>query len=86
MTNLDVSCAESLFVSIGTTGEAKVLRDMELQVDIDEELAAECTPPVQPVEPEPEVTPASGCACSGGSSVSIMWLLAFGVRRRRRRR
>ena len=86
MTNLDVSCAESLFVSIGTTGEAKVLRDIELQVDIDEDLAAECIPPAPPVEPQPEATPASGCACSGGSSVGIMWLLAFGLRRRRRRR
>ena len=88
MTNLDVSCPQPLFVSIGTTGDGTVLRNIELQVDVDEDLAADCVlPEPEPPAPEPEEkpVPASGCTCSGITPSGLLWLvLAAGVRRRRR--
>ena len=86
MTNLDVSCPQPLFVSIGTTGDGTVLRNIELQVDVDEDLAADCVLPEPPApEPEEKPVPASGCTCSGITPSGLLWLvLAAGVRRRRR--
>jgi hypothetical protein len=83
MMDLDLSCGETLFVSLGTTGAAKVLRDIELQAVIDDDLAAECDPPptgVPPVDP----VPAEGCGCSGDLASTWLWLLPMiGLRRRR---
>ena len=87
MTNLDLSCAQDLYVSIGTTGSASVLRDIQLQVDIDDDLAEDCIPPTPPVSPvDDSPVPASGCTCSGSAPISLVWLLAGTAVSRRRRR
>ena len=87
MTNLDLSCAQDLYVSIGTTGAGTVLRNIELQVDIDDDLAADCIPPTPPAPPvDDSPVPASGCACSGSAPISLVWLLASAALLRRRRR
>jgi hypothetical protein len=83
MMDLDLSCGETLFVSLGTTGAAKVLRDIELQAVIDDDLAAECDPPPTGVPPADPV-PAEGCGCSGDLASTWLWLLPMiGLRRRR---
>ncbi len=84
MLDLDLSCGEALYVSLGTTGAATVLRDIELQAVVDEDLAAECEPPT-PTQPlTPPAVPAQGCGCTGGPASSLLWLLPLiGLRRRK---
>jgi hypothetical protein len=83
MLDLDLSCAETLYVSLGTTGAGKVLRELQLNVVIDEELAQECASIEAPIVPEVEPVPADGCGCNGGLAGNVLWLLSLlGLRRR----
>jgi hypothetical protein len=83
MLDLDLSCAETLYVSLGTTGAGKVLRELQLNVVIDEELAQECASIEAPIVPVVEPVPADGCGCNGGLAGNVLWLLSLlGLRRR----
>jgi hypothetical protein len=85
MLDLDLSCAETLYVSLGTTGAGKVLRELQLNVVIDDELAQECASVEPPLTPTPEPIPADGCGCNGGLAGNLLWLLPLlGLRRRLR--
>jgi hypothetical protein len=82
ITDLDLACAAQLIVSLGTTGSARVLEDIQLFADIDDDLAAECNPPAPPPVAAP--APAEGCNCGSAPAIGL-WAFALiaGLRRRR---
>jgi hypothetical protein len=84
ISGLDRSCSETLFITVGSSGPAAILRDIDFQFDLDPELAAQCVP--DPVVPMPDNgEPVGGCTCTGSGVAGFALLLPLLAGRRRRR-
>jgi hypothetical protein len=86
ITGLDRACAETLFITVGSSDAATVMSDIDFQLDVDPALAETCDAPQTDI-PGPLIDgdPVGGCACTGSNFAGLALLLLPILGRRRRR-